>query len=180
MELCTRTFTSFFLFNPSSSSNPLFLRANANAKTPFKFNSLKLSSFPPHIHLFQPFLSPHTSSPFTLSAASASSSSSSSSVAVGTEQDRLPAELNVTETAEPNSRVRLHVEVPSLVCEDCYKRVIAEFMKQAKIPGFRPGKKVPENILISYVGSQNVQKATIESILRRCHHWYVGIVTKGS
>ena len=105
MELCTRTFTSFFLFNPSSSSNPLFLRANANAKTPFKFNSLKLSSFPPHIHLFQPFLSPHTSSPFTLSAASASSSSSSSSVAVGTEQDRLPAELNVTETAEPNSRV---------------------------------------------------------------------------
>lgn len=167
MELCTRTFTSFFLFNPSSSSNPLFLRANANAKTPFKFNSLKLSSFPPHIHLFQPFLSPHTSSPFTLSAASASSSSSSSSVAVGTEQDRLPAELNVTETAEPNSRVRLHVEVPSLVCEDCYKRVIAEFMKQAKIPGFRPGKKVPENILISYVGSQNVQKATIESILRR-------------
>uniref|UniRef100_K7M4H0 peptidylprolyl isomerase n=1 Tax=Glycine max TaxID=3847 RepID=K7M4H0_SOYBN len=63
--------------------------------------------------------------------------------------------------------VRLHVEVPSLVCEDCYKRVIAEFMKQAKIPGFRPGKKVPESILISYVGSQNVQKATIESILRR-------------
>ncbi|KAG4382168.1 hypothetical protein GLYMA_14G020800v4 [Glycine max] len=40
-------------------------------------------------------------------------------------------------------------------------------MKQAKIPGFRPGKKVPESILISYVGSQNVQKATIESILRR-------------
>ncbi|XP_028201027.1 trigger factor-like protein TIG, Chloroplastic [Glycine soja] len=64
-------------------------------------------------------------------------------------------------------QVRLHVEVPSLVCEDCYKRVIAEFMKQAKIPGFRPGKKVPESILISYVGSQNVQKATIESILRR-------------
>lgn len=72
-------------------------------KHPSIFNSLKLSSFWPHIHLFQPFLSPHTSSPFTLSAASASSSSSS--VAVGTEQDRLPAELNVTETAEPNSRV---------------------------------------------------------------------------
>lgn len=30
-------------------------------------------------------------------------------------------------------QVRLHVEVPSLVCEDCYKRVIAEFMKQAKV-----------------------------------------------
>ncbi|CAJ1971453.1 unnamed protein product [Sphenostylis stenocarpa] len=162
MELCTRTFTSFLLFNPSFSSNSLLLRANANA-TPFKFNSLKLSSFSPHIHLFRPFISPHTSSSsFTVSAAS-----SSSSVAVGTEQDRLPAELKVTETEQPNSSVRLHVEVPSLVCEDCYKRVIAEFMKQAKIPGFRPGKKVPESILISYVGSQNVQKATIESILRR-------------
>ncbi|KAG5081701.1 Trigger factor-like protein TIG, Chloroplastic [Glycine soja] len=164
MELCTRTFTSFLLFNPSFSPNSVFLRANPNATTPLKFNSLKLSSFSPHVHLFQPFLSPHISSPFTLSAAA---SASSSSVAVGTEQDRLPAELKVTETEEPKSRVRLHVEVPSLVCEDCYKRVITEFMKQAKIPGFRPGKKVPENILISYVGSQNVQKATIESILRR-------------
>ncbi|WVZ04372.1 hypothetical protein V8G54_025178, partial [Vigna mungo] len=63
--------------------------------------------------------------------------------------------------------VKLHVEVPPLACEDCYKRVIAEFMKQAKVPGFRPGKKVPEDILIGYVGRQNVQKATIESILRR-------------
>ncbi|KAL9316694.1 hypothetical protein ACSQ67_017695 [Phaseolus vulgaris] len=163
MELCTRTFTSFLLSNSFFSSNPLLLPANAKA-TVFKFNSLKLSSFSPHIHLFQPFHSPHTSfsSPFTVSAAS-----SSSSVAVGTEQDRLPAELNVTETEQLNSTVKLHVEVPPLVCEDCYKRVIAEFMKQAKVPGFRPGKKVPEDILISYVGRQNVQKATIESILRR-------------
>ncbi|KAL2316709.1 hypothetical protein Fmac_030585 [Flemingia macrophylla] len=163
MEVCTRTFTSFLLFNPSFSSNSLPLRANAKATTPFKFSSLKLSYFSPHVQLSQPFRSRRTSSPFTLSA----SSSSSSSVSVGTEKDRLPAELKVTETEEPNSRVRLHVEVPSLVCEDCYKRVIAEFMKQAKIPGFRPGKKVPESILISYVGSNNVQKATIESILRR-------------
>lgn len=102
MELCTRTFTSFLLFNPSFSPNSVFLRANPNATTPLKFNSLKLSSFSPHVHLFQPFLSPHISSPFTLSAAA---SASSSSVAVGTEQDRLPAELKVTETEEPNSRV---------------------------------------------------------------------------
>lgn len=101
MELCTRTFTSFLLSNSFFSSNPLLLPANAKA-TVFKFNSLKLSSFSPHIHLFQPFHSPHTSfsSPFTVSAAS-----SSSSVAVGTEQDRLPAELNVTETEQLNSTV---------------------------------------------------------------------------
>ncbi|RDX98838.1 Trigger factor-like protein TIG, Chloroplastic, partial [Mucuna pruriens] len=71
----------------------------------------------------------------------------------------------------------LHSEVPPLVCEDCYKRVIAEFMKQAKIPGFRPGKKVPESILISYVGIKNFRKATIESILRRTLSHVVASVT---
>lgn len=30
-------------------------------------------------------------------------------------------------------QVILHVEVPPPVCEDCYNRVIAEFMKQAKV-----------------------------------------------
>ncbi|KAG4952932.1 hypothetical protein JHK87_038526 [Glycine soja] len=47
------------------------------------------------------------------------------------------------------------------------KYVNGELCDGKEIPGFRPGKKVPESILISYVGSQNVQKATIESILRR-------------
>ncbi|CAL0307377.1 unnamed protein product [Lupinus luteus] len=159
MELCTQT---LFHFNPSfssfssssSSTSLLLLRPNTS---PFKSNySLNLSS---HYH--------HTfnSSPFTVSASS--SSSSSSSVAVGTENDRLPAELKVTQIEQPNSTVRLHVEVPPLVCQDCYKRVIVEFTKQAKIPGFRPGKSVPESILVGYVGSKNVKKATIESILRR-------------
>ncbi|XP_027938844.1 trigger factor-like protein TIG, Chloroplastic [Vigna unguiculata] len=164
MELCTRTFTSSLLSNSFFSSNKSLLSANANTSI-FKFNSLKFSSLAPHVHFFQPFIVRYNSfsSPFTVSAAA-----SSSSVEVGTEQqDRLPAELKVTETEKIKSTVKLHVEVPPLVIEDCYKRVIAEFMKQAKIPGFRPGKKVPEDILIGYVGRQNVQKATIESILRR-------------
>ncbi|KAJ8754980.1 hypothetical protein K2173_015492 [Erythroxylum novogranatense] len=97
----------------------------------------------------------------------ASSSSSSSSVAVVPEKDKLPADIKVTETQEANSRLKLSVEVPPVVCDDCYSRVIREFMKQAKVPGFRPGKLVPESILISYVGKQNVQKATVESILKR-------------
>uniref|UniRef100_A0A2P2LTV9 peptidylprolyl isomerase n=1 Tax=Rhizophora mucronata TaxID=61149 RepID=A0A2P2LTV9_RHIMU len=88
-------------------------------------------------------------------------------VDVGLEKDGLPADISVTETPEPNSRVRLHIEAPPAVCDDCYKRVMNEFMKQAKVPGFRPGKAVPESILISHVGKQNVQKATVESILKR-------------
>ncbi|KAI5562482.1 hypothetical protein BDE02_15G056600 [Populus trichocarpa] len=94
-------------------------------------------------------------------------SPASSSIAVGPSNDRLPADIKVTETPEPNSRIRLSVEVPPAVCEDCYKRVMNEFTKQAKVPGFRPGKDVPESILLSYVGKQNVQKATVESILKR-------------
>ncbi|XP_072068268.1 trigger factor-like protein TIG, Chloroplastic isoform X1 [Arachis hypogaea] len=99
---------------------------------------------------------------------SLTSSSSSSVAASSTEEkmDRLPVELNVTETQEPNSRVRLQVEVPPVVCEDCYERVISEFTKQAKVPGFCPGKPVPESILVGYVGRKNFQKAIIESILR--------------
>ncbi|KAF8410796.1 hypothetical protein HHK36_003333 [Tetracentron sinense] len=90
-----------------------------------------------------------------------------SSVTLGTEKDRLPADIEVTETEEPSSSVRLSVTVPRVVCDDCYRRVIVEFTKQAKVPGFRPGKKVPESILIGYVGKQHVQRATVESILKR-------------
>ncbi|WJX64800.1 hypothetical protein P8452_49535 [Trifolium repens] len=172
MELCTRTFKTSLFFNPSfslpsssssSSSNSHLLRLN-NTLKPFKFN----------LSFIQPSLYHHTSSPFTISA---SSSSSSSPVELYSENDRLPAKLKVTETPESNSRVRLHVEVPPLVCEDCYQRVLVEFTKHAKIPGFRPGKTVPESILVGYVGTQNVQKAVIESILRRTLSHAVTTVT---
>ncbi|XP_039072270.1 trigger factor-like protein TIG, Chloroplastic [Hibiscus syriacus] len=82
------------------------------------------------------------------------------------ETDKLPADVKVTESQEPNSRVRLNVEVPAAVVEDCYRRVVKEFMKQVKIPGFRPG-KIPESILLNYVGEESVRKATVESILKR-------------
>lgn len=29
----------------------------------------------------------------------------------------------------------MSVEVPTVVCDDCYKRVMKEFMKQAKVDG---------------------------------------------
>lgn len=35
-----------------------------------------------------------------------------------------------------------------------------------QIPGFRPG-KIPESVLVGFVGEQNVKKATVESILKR-------------
>lgn len=44
---------------------------------------------------------------------------------------------------------------------------IVNFALSLQVPGFRPGKVVPESILLSYVGKDNVRRATIESILKR-------------
>ncbi|XP_023005369.1 trigger factor-like protein TIG, Chloroplastic [Cucurbita maxima] len=124
-------------------------------------NSLNLRFLPPPFHLLHPLqISP-------ISCRFSSPPSSPSPVDLGPKVDKLPAALEISESQEPNSRVRLSVGVPPAVCEDCRSRTIAEFMKQAKIPGFRPGKKVPESILESYVGKDNIQKAIVESILKR-------------
>ncbi|GAU25070.1 hypothetical protein TSUD_257640 [Trifolium subterraneum] len=92
-------------------------------------------------------------------------------------RDTLKAEKEHDNHIVMSQTVRLHVEVPPLVCEDCYQRVLVEFTKHAKIPGFRPGKTVPESILLGYVGIQNVQKAVIEAILRRTLSHAVTTVT---
>lgn len=39
-------------------------------------------------------------------------------------------------------------------------------ISSCQIPGFRPGKVVPENVLLNYVGPKHVQDATVEAILR--------------
>ncbi|CAO2835863.1 unnamed protein product [Amaranthus hypochondriacus] len=93
--------------------------------------------------------------------------SASSSSTADVELEKLPADIDVTEFKEPQSKVRLSVNVPPAVCDDCYKTVMRELSKQAKIPGFRPGKPIPDGILLSYAGKQNIQRATIESILKR-------------
>ncbi|XP_059441079.1 trigger factor-like protein TIG, Chloroplastic [Corylus avellana] len=173
MELCISSSTKLLNKNPCRPPHALICSTSASSlRNPvLQFNhrpigSLKLLSPSRLIHHLQPLPFPRNPCQFVASASS-SSSSSSSSVALGNEKDRLPADIEVKETEEPNSRVRLSVQVPPAVCEDCYERVMNEFMKQAKVPGFRPGKKVPESILLSYVGKKNVQKATVESILKR-------------
>ncbi|KAL0682050.1 hypothetical protein Bca4012_048897 [Brassica carinata] len=98
---------------------------------------------------------------------SAASTKAAPAVEPSVKEDKLPAELQVKETQAPNSSVKLSVEVPAVVCEDCYQRVLTEFMKMAKVPGFRPGKRVPENIIVGFVGRPYVLRATVESILKR-------------
>nr|AKM76840.1 trigger factor type chaperone family protein [Monsonia marlothii] len=161
MELCSTSSTVPNL-NPSRPRRSLLPKISLSLANPFlqfnkrPFNALTLSSSSSRqIHLHRPAF-PRSSSRV-----------SASPVAEGTELDKLPADLAIVETPEPNSRLRLSVEVPPAVCEDCYKRVVEEFQKKAKVPGYRPGSYVPEDYLVRYVGRKSVQKAVIESILRR-------------
>ncbi|XP_038686193.1 trigger factor-like protein TIG, Chloroplastic [Tripterygium wilfordii] len=128
--------------NPQGSSNPH-----------------KLLSFSRQVHLQQLPQFHRCSSRFKALA--------SPSAVFGAEKDQLLSDIRITETQEPNLRVRLSVEIPPNVCEDCYKEVIRELMKKAKVPGFRPGKQVPESVLVGFVGKKMVEQATIESILKR-------------
>ncbi|KAH7844583.1 hypothetical protein Vadar_029661 [Vaccinium darrowii] len=164
MALCSSATTSTLpQFKPTSSSpslslsNPFFPQSNHSSTTHRFFISHKLS--PPS----RQFSLLHTQS----SRLSTVFAASASSAALADVEDQLPADIEVTEKKEPNSRARLSVEVPPAVCEDCYKRILKEFMKMSKVPGFRPGKAVPESILIGHVGKRNVRQATVESILDR-------------
>ncbi|OWM81318.1 hypothetical protein CDL15_Pgr007356 [Punica granatum] len=157
MELCISSTAPHRSLHSSLSRDSLSLPSCSSVRfrqTGLNFQH-KLSFLSGHAHPLEPLVSPSIPRRFA------------ASVAVGTESDRLPADIKVSEVEEPNSRVRLSVEVPPAVCEDCYRRVMKELTKQSKIPGFRPGKHVPESILLSYVGKKNVQKATVESILER-------------
>jgi len=90
-----------------------------------------------------------------------------SEVAVKEESGSPSLGLEVVETIEPNSRVHLKIRVPTSVCKDSYEQVLKEFSKQAKVPGFRPGKAVPESVLINYIGPEQVRASAVEAILKR-------------
>ncbi|KAL0406960.1 UNVERIFIED_CONTAM: Trigger factor-like protein TIG, Chloroplastic [Sesamum latifolium] len=157
METCaTSPARTFFKFNPSSSFSPF--------PSSLSFPNVYFLKTPlPHCsRKFSRFQCPTRGAKLTRFVASAAPATADDVVA-----EKLPADIQVTETPEPNSRVRLSVEVPAAVCDDCYRTVIKEFTKRSKVPGFRPGKNVPESILIGFVGKENVKKATIESILKR-------------
>nr|AKM76849.1 trigger factor type chaperone family protein [Pelargonium incrassatum] len=164
MELCSTSSTlpNFNLTRPPQRSPFSASTSNTNPFLHFTntptFNGLSLSSSSRQFHLICPA--------FPRNSSRTKRSPTSSPVADATELEKLPADLTVTETQEPNSRLSLSVQVPQAVCEECYQVVLDEFKRQTKVPGFRPG-KLPEHVLLNYIGKQNVQNAVIESILKR-------------
>ncbi|KAG6556847.1 hypothetical protein Mapa_001794 [Marchantia paleacea] len=78
-----------------------------------------------------------------------------------------PMGLQVVETDRPNCRVQLSITVPANICKTAYDEVIREFSKKAKVPGFRPGKRIPENVLVNYIGPAQVRSSALEAILKK-------------
>lgn len=74
--------------------------------------------------------------------------------------------VEVTESYEPNSRVKLSVKVAPKICKESYELVLKELGKRTKIPGFQVGKNIPEPILVNFVGKDRVKIAAIEAVLR--------------
>nr|AKM76832.1 trigger factor type chaperone family protein [Erodium texanum] len=165
MELCSTTSSTVPNLKPSRPLRSLLPTTSISLANPFlrlnnrPFNALTLSSSSRQTQLHRPA--------FGKKSGRAPTSPAPPPVDDDMELDRLPAKLAVTETREPNSSIRLSVEVPKAVCKDCYTQIIAEFTRRAKVPGFLPGKEVPEDLLIGYIGKKNFQNAVVESILKR-------------
>lgn len=75
--------------------------------------------------------------------------------------------IQITEIKEPNSRVRINVKVPPSICKESYEEVLTVLRKETQIPGFRSGEKIPDNILINYVGKEKIKTAAVEAVLNR-------------
>ncbi|KAJ7518467.1 hypothetical protein O6H91_21G070300 [Diphasiastrum complanatum] len=82
-------------------------------------------------------------------------------------QRSTPLELEVVESREANSRVVLSIVVPPNVCKESYDQVLMDLSKKTKVPGFRPGKRVPESILVNFIGQKQVRASAIEAVLRK-------------
>lgn len=87
--------------------------------------------------------------------------------AVKDDEGKSETGVQITEIKEPNSRVRLNVKVPPRICKESYEQVLEELRKQTQIPGFRRGEKIPDKILVNFVGKEKIKTAAIESVLNK-------------
>lgn len=87
--------------------------------------------------------------------------------AVKDDEGNSETDVQVTEIKEPNCRVRLNVKVPPRICKESYEQVLEEMRKQTQIPGFRRGEKIPDKILINFIGKEKIKTAAIQAVLNK-------------
>tara|TARA_Y100001968_G_scaffold333874_1_gene400403 strand:+ start:19457 stop:20842 length:1386 start_codon:yes stop_codon:yes gene_type:complete len=74
------------------------------------------------------------------------------------------AELKVTTSAIPESRLAIHLEVPANRCLTSYEEAISRLSKSINLPGFRKG-KVPRAVILQQVGMARVKASALEKLV---------------
>lgn len=72
--------------------------------------------------------------------------------------------MKITQEKLPASQVGLEIEITPEMSKQAYEKTLKEFIRNVKIPGFRPG-KVPRQVLIQQIGSQRIKAAVVEDLI---------------
>ena len=73
--------------------------------------------------------------------------------------------MKVTQEKLPASQIGLDIEVPADKSKAAYEKVLQEFSRTVRLPGFRKG-KIPRHILIQQLGRENLKAAAIEELVQ--------------
>ncbi|MBC6452628.1 MAG: trigger factor [Hormoscilla sp. SP5CHS1] len=72
--------------------------------------------------------------------------------------------MKVTQEKRPNSQMGLEIEITPERSKQAYEQVLADYKRKVNIPGFRKG-KVPRQVLIQQLGSQNLKAVALEKLI---------------
>lgn len=75
-------------------------------------------------------------------------------------------QMKVTQEKRPNSQMGLEIEITPERSKQAYEQVLVEYSRKVNIPGFRKG-KVPRQVLIQRLGSQNLKAAALEKLIEQ-------------
>ena len=73
--------------------------------------------------------------------------------------------MKVTQEKLQGSQIGLEIEIPPETSQKAYNKVIQEFSRNAKIPGFRKG-KVPRHVLLQRLGVNRLKATAVEEIIQ--------------
>ncbi|MBC8122084.1 MAG: trigger factor [Gemmatimonadaceae bacterium] len=72
--------------------------------------------------------------------------------------------MKVTQQKLPHSQLGLEIEVEADRSKQAYEKLVRDYSKSARIPGFRPG-KAPRHMVIQFFGRERIRAATLDEVL---------------
>ncbi|MBC7880887.1 MAG: trigger factor [Anaerolineae bacterium] len=72
--------------------------------------------------------------------------------------------MKVTQEKLPRSQMGLNVEVEGDQSQKTYEKLVRDYMRTARIPGFRPG-KAPRQLVLQFYGKERVKAAALGELI---------------